>query len=120
MSLTLFLVLSIGLVTIYAFFIARRQKEVEDELESKYDVKQEALRLLNDDKRLSSLVVLLSFSDREKTPTETTSSARRLIYEIRQRVALHLFDRSSRDINMVSAQIVIIAKNIGMSRKRKR
>jgi hypothetical protein len=120
MSLTLFLVLAIGCVSVYAFFIARRQKDVEDEMLSQYDVKQEALRLLNDDKRLSSLVVLLSFADREKSATGDMSSTRRLIYEIRQRVVLHLFDRGTRDINMVSAQIVVIARSIEKSRKRKR
>ena len=80
-----------------------------------------AYRILQTDRRLAQLVMLLSYADMTSTDHKGASlkSNRRLILEVRQITRSHMMGSSTYDVNLVAAQLLIISRNIGKKRKEK-
>ena len=118
--LILFILCAITTATIF-IFRSKEQKDFDSE-PSLNQARETAASMLKMDKRLASLTVLLSYAEREDLSVGSGMghSNRRLIFEMRQIVSSLLLDTDSKTINMVTAQLLVIAKNIGDLRRARR
>ncbi len=84
-------------------------------------VRHHAYELVKSDSRLAQAVMLLSYADVSgpEVVGVRRRSNRRLILEVRQIVRQHFPEAQSETINLISAQLLIIAANIGRKRRRK-
>lgn len=96
-------------------------RKYEHESTTPSRAQQLAFDLIRTDPRVAQVVMLLSYSDMD-IPSMTGArgkSNKRLVVEVRQIAKHHFPNATIQQVNLIAAQLLMIARNIGQKRRQK-
>ena len=117
----IWLALFVLCVALVGLIVTRKPKAPESTVIDMSVHRESANRILRSSKRLAQLVVLISYSDLSGSGnlSSLTEGNKNLIIEIRKIVRQHMPNATSREASLITAQLLVIAKKIGVRRKEK-